>query len=302
MDNLKTLMDKGEYELVIKLTESSNDTTSLFYRVAACVGSGKPQMALDCIEKNRKLLESDLAVLIKFHIETLCIVGQFDKAYQELEYYKNLPYASQEVEELLRDIPEYIRNEEKKTFGSKNMSEEQIKELLKSDDYNNVLIGLDIIRDKNYLDYIKDIKNVLVNYPRQSIRSFALLLLVQKEYDKEVEFSHIGEIIKVVPSELEPPFVGSCFNDLVKQIQLSFKNTTLVETAINALSTHLMYIYPEKISADMDTVCVALRCVACEYTSTLDESSLEEICNAQGLDIEEVKKLIKSIKESLSNF
>ena len=35
MDSLKTLMDKKQYDLVIKLTENSNDSIALFYRLSA---------------------------------------------------------------------------------------------------------------------------------------------------------------------------------------------------------------------------------------------------------------------------
>ena len=276
MDSLKTLMDRQDYELVIKLTENSEDTTSLFYRVAAFVGSNHPKEALACIEKNRKILEKDMSVLIKLHIETLCIVGDFDKAYEELKYYENLPYVSQEVEELLKEMPKYIRAEEKRALGSKELDTAGVKKLLHSGDYNDVLIGLDIVRGKDLNDFIIDIKDLMKNYPKQSIRSFSLFILVQREYDKEVEFNHMGEIIKLVPKDTEPPFVGEKFNSLVKDIQMTFKNPVLAETAVNALSTHIMYTYPEPIKEDPEALKIALYRIACEYTSTLDKSSLED--------------------------
>ena len=60
MDSLKSLMDKRQYELVLKLTENSIDPTYLFYRISALLALGKPQESLKCIEDNRVLLQKDL--------------------------------------------------------------------------------------------------------------------------------------------------------------------------------------------------------------------------------------------------
>ena len=107
MDSLKTLMDKKQYDLVIKLTENSNDSIALFYRLSALLVVGKSEDALNLIKTKRLILQNKLALLIKFHIEILCLLGRFDEAYSELKYYEDLPYESQEVEEILREMPKY---------------------------------------------------------------------------------------------------------------------------------------------------------------------------------------------------
>ena len=49
MDTLKSLMDKHEYELVIKLTEKSGDVDSIFYRISALLAIGQGEKALACL-------------------------------------------------------------------------------------------------------------------------------------------------------------------------------------------------------------------------------------------------------------
>ena len=71
MDSLKTLMEKNQYDLVIKLTENSNDSISLFYRLSALVAVGKNNEALELIKNKRNMFQSRLNLLIKFHIEIL---------------------------------------------------------------------------------------------------------------------------------------------------------------------------------------------------------------------------------------
>ena len=79
MDSLKTLMDKKQYDLVIKLTENSNDSIALFYRLSALLAVGKSEDALNLIKIKRLILQKNLSLLIRFHIEILCLLGRFDE-------------------------------------------------------------------------------------------------------------------------------------------------------------------------------------------------------------------------------
>ena len=110
MDNLKTLMDKRQYELVIKLTKTATSPTDLFYRISALLASGKAEEALKCINDNQKVLETNLFILVKIHIEILCLLNRFDEAREKLKYYEELPYESQQVEEVLRDMPHRLKH------------------------------------------------------------------------------------------------------------------------------------------------------------------------------------------------
>ena len=67
----------------------------------------------------------------------------------------------------------------------------------------------------------------MISFPKQSIRSFALLLLVQKAIDKDLQFNHIGQTIIVNPSKLEPPFIGNEFNDFLRAMQSEIKDPAL---------------------------------------------------------------------------
>lgn len=303
MDNLKTLMDKRQYDLVVKLTENATDGTSLFYRVSALLGAGKLEKALDCINVNLKILESDnMSLLIKAHIEILCLMGKFDEAFTTLEYYKNRPYVSQEVEELLRDMPKMIRMEEKKRNSLSTMSDDELEEKFKSEDSNTLLMAIDVVRGRDITKFLNIIQNVMVNFPKQSIRSLALLLLVQKQVNKELRFNHIGEIIDVNPSKIEPPFVGEPFNSIVRALDAAYRNPVLSENAISILSTHLIYIYPQPLVVDTKIIIEGLYQISNEYLNSEMKESLEERCQEKGLDLEAVKTLISDIKKSLDNF
>ncbi len=301
MDSLKSLMDKREYELIIKLTDNSEEMNDLFYRISAFLAIGKGLDALDVIKTKRSVLEGNLAILMKIHIEILCLLGLFDEAYKELEYYQGKPYVSQETEEILNKLPEYIRLEEKKTYSFKKMDDEQIKNLLHSDEINDVIGALDVIREKDLSIFMNDIKWLLTRYQSQSVRTLTLLLLIDKKYDAVVNFNHLGKIISLNPSTLKPPFIGEEFNLFVKKIQTSYKNTSLGETAVQLVSTHILYIYPNEIPYYDENFFEALYEVSCEYLK-VDHPSLSDRLKEKKLDTDEVQKWISLLNESLENF
>lgn len=301
MDSLKSLMDKKQYDLVLKLTNNSTDPTHLFYRISAFLALGKGEESLNTIINNRKILESDLSILIKVHIEILCLLNRFDEAYVELKYYENLPYVSQQVEEILREMPNYIRQEERKSFSSKEMDDEHVKKLIRSKEMNDVIIALDVIRERGIEHFLEDLKYLMINHEHQSIRSFSLLVLVQKKLNQLVDFKHIDKIIQVNPSLVNPPFVGDKFNGLVRKLSIDFNNPSLSENATQILSTYLMFIYPDELSRDDEVIIEALYQISSKYLQSKSEDLLTR-CEKKNLDVEEVQHLIDDINFALENF
>lgn len=302
MDNLKTLMDKRQYELVVKLTQSAEESTPLFYRVSAFLGLGKCEEALQCIKDHQNILERDLPMLMRVHLEILCLLGKFDEAYETLDYYKNRPYYSQEVEELLQEMPKMIRMEETKNSSMRFLKDEDLIKKLESDDPDVVLMAIDIVRERDVNSFMSYLQNIMIKFPKQSIRSLALLLLVQKKTDRLIKFNHCGEIIEINPSLLEPPFVGDNFNQIVKQLDSAYRNPVLSENALQILSTHLIYIYPISLHVDTDELIEALYQLANEYLHSDKYDTVEDRCKEKNIDADKVKALISDIKNSLDNF
>ena len=302
MDNLKSLMDKKQYDLVIELTKNSVDPNDLFFRVSAFLASGKGKEALSVIENNRKILESDLSLLMKVHIEILCLLNMFDKAYEEMEYYKNLPYVSQQVEEMLDILPKMIREEEKKQYASKNLNDDELRKRLMSNDENLVLPSVDLLRDKDLNFFLKEIKHILSDFPIQSIRSFTLLLCVQKHLNQILSFNHMGTIIEVNPSELEPPFIGDEFNSFLRYLQSEVKDPVVSENAIQIFSSFIIYIYPETVTISYPVLALALKQIAYEYLRMDDADTLEQACEEKNVSAKEVKELIQRIKSCVEDF
>lgn len=304
MDSLKTLMDKKEYDLVIKLTEKSEDSISIFYRISALIATNHALEALKIIKQKRKVLQSRLSLLVKVHIELLCLLKKFDEAYEELNYYRELPYENQETEELLRGMDKYIRHEERNQYYKKEVGQEEISQKLLSSDDDSVLLALDQIRSLPLEPYIMPLSRILIDHPRQAIRTLTLLLLVSRKYDKEVSFLHIDRLIKVIPSQLEEPFSISGFKDikeLSSAFQDAYRDPSVSQNALHLLSSYLIYLYPEKTSLTFEEIITIFGYLAKEALRS-EDCDLEALCSKNNLDFDRIEKITLKIKEQLKNF
>ena len=304
MDSLKTLMDKKQYDLVIKLTENSQDSISLFYRLSALLAVGQSQEALKLIKNKREIFKNKLALLIKFHIEILCLLGKFEEAFEELKYYEELPYENQEVEEILRAMPAYIRKAEKDSFKQKGFDEDELYQMLLSKQDNEVLIALNEIKDQKLDQYLLPILKIIKSYPKQIIRTYGLLLLVSQKYDKEIDFLYFDEVLKLNPSKLKEPFIIEGFrdiNDLSYVLSNTYHDPSITQNALQIISSYLLYIYPRELEMDKEEIIVVFGYIAKKLLQ-IDISDLADICFEKGLDYQKVNEKINNIDEELKNF
>ena len=304
MDSLKTLMDKKQYDLVLKLTENSQDSLALFYRLSALLATGRSEDALKLIKDKRQILLAKPGVLMKIHIELLCLLGKFDEAYSELRYYQELPYENQETEELLNRLPKYIREEEIKVYRRQEVGQDELRKKLMSKNDVDVLSALDAVRGQALESFLLPILNILKTYQKQLVRTFALLLLVAKKYDKKVEFLHEDQLIEVVPSELDEPFIipglGN-IDDLSSLFQNEYHDPSLSQNAINVLSSYMVYIYPNKVNYSKEELLVVFGYIAKDLLQSKD-NDLDKLCEKHGLDKQEIREEVNKIKAHLEDF
>ena len=303
MDSLKTLMDQKNYELVIKLTENSNDAIALFYRLSALLAVGQSEEALNLIKTKRLILQKRLGLLIKFHIEILCLLKRFDEAYDELRYYEELPYESQEVEELLKQMPGYIRKEEKANYRPP-LDEDELREKLLCKNDEDVLAALDQIKNLPINKYLINIMKITRTHPRQIIRSFALLVLVNQKYEKSVPFLHYGKIINVIPAELDDPFTVPGYSSLEEfsfALQSAYHDPSIANNALNIISSYLLFTYPDKLDLTPDESLVIFGYLAKKLLK-INIDDLDTVCLEKGLDYSKIVKRMEDIEIDLNNF
>lgn len=251
MDNYKTLLEKGEYELVEQLTRTSKKPKELLYRLSALLSLSRYEEAVDILVSDRDILWKENPVLtLKVNFEVRFALKEFDEAYEDLEYFQNLPYVRQEVEEVLRALPKAIREEERDSRPASPYEQEEIERIFASPKGDYELLGLlNYLRSHNAGDYKKEIREVASSPNRHSdLKTFALLILLSLGDASPLEFSKNGKTYKVVPSSLIPPFGDKEYAAITSYLS-GYKDASLGRLAASIVNETVMALYPESLNS-----------------------------------------------------
>lgn len=295
MDKIDTLLEKGNYELVLKITKNSDDIKYLFYRLAAFVALEKYEDALALINSKKSIMEQDLRLLIKTHIDILCVLERFDEAYDAAKDYAELPYHSQEVEEILKELPHRIRNEEKKVLGKKKLSEEEMRKILLSEQNDERLLGI-LQKIDRIEKYLPELENLLVAYPHLSIRVFILLTLVKVKVNGPIKFKNSrDEIQEVCPQVLHEPFSSTIDREISNRIN-KYDDPTVASVAHQIFSSYVLFVYPEDITSDIDILYQSLILLSKKYLAINLNNTEQELSNNPA-----ISECISSLEKALKN-
>lgn len=304
MDSLKTLLDKKEYDLILRLTEASTDESGLFYRLSALVCLARYQDALKLIEEHRDVYEQNMINLLKLHFEILFELGLFDKAYIELKHYQDCPYVSQEVEEYLALLPKLIRSAEKGQDFSKIQTSDELNNILRNshDDYE-LLLALDKIKALDRSPYLASLIKLCedeTNSVHPYVRTYALLELVDIKYPNSVNFNKNKKIIKVIPKDLYIPYVGETYDNFIKELAITCRNPSLSNVATNMLNEYIMYSYPNDVFGQNDKL-LSLVFIALADSYFSSNTDIDYLCKERGIDADLLNKEKKNIEKQLAS-
>ena len=201
-------------------------------------------------------------------------------------------------------MPTYIREQEKASFGSRRIDEDEIRQRLMSKNDEEVLAALDEIKSLPINNYLLNILKLMNSHPRQVIRSFALLLLVNAKYDKEVQFLHFDKLVTVNPSKLPDPFSVPGFDSLESlsfALQNEHHDPSVAQNALHVISSYLLYVYPSGLELEKEEVLVVFGYIA-KRLLQIDTDDLADVCEQKGLDYDKISSQIREIEEDLNNF
>ena len=294
MDDLDSLFDKKEYDLILGLTKGSTDPKELLMRISCLVIQGKVDEALDEIEKNQPIIETKyLLRLMKLHFELLLSKKLFDEARIELRHYENLPYVSQEVEEFLREIKDRIEEEAHPKSHQKFELDEIYDILEKEKEMSKISQVLFSLKNYNLNIYIDSLKIFLKRSDvHPNFRTYALIVLIDEKYNEEVDFLSRSGLIRINPTKITPPFISKEFNETCRLItEKCNHDISMTETALHLFNCYIIDTYPEDIYK------VGTEKLSSAFTR-IAESYLNKLLSSKDEDIIKLANNIKQIIES----
>ena len=198
------------------------------------------------------------------------------------------------MEEVLREAPNIISNAEKRNT-KKDYSEDDIVEKLNSEEKEEILFGLDLLKRRDVLSFLPEVSAILTKCPYQSIRSLALMLLVQKEVDRELLFLSSEGTITVNPKKCLLPFTGKTFNEVTYRMGEEYKDVSLSEAGLQILSQYVIYTYPHEIKEEDIPYLVAGIYYLVNNLYYKNEMSIVELAKEKELDEDKLNKTIKKL-------
>ena len=273
--------------------ESNNDAKKIFVDIAELLQQGKGTEGLALLQQNKDLLFAfDPEKTLRANFELRFLLGQFDEAYEDYDYFSALPYVSQSVEEILRGLPKVIRANELACKG-KDAFDEEIAHAVLSDgeDPYAVLGVLQQLKNRDIVPYLEEIKSILVSSIHDDVKTFALMLLVDKRIDEEVLLLKNDRSYRINPQKLGNPFASVDYLKIRKLIS-GLKDSSLCNVCLQLLDQIVLSSYPEKAYQEdrYEDFKSALLHVGVTYLGQKDPSRLSQEA------LEEVKRIEKSLQ------
>ncbi len=304
-DNLYSLLEKGQYDLVLQASEGNDDIDFLFCRLLSFYATGKFDEARTLIDKKFDILKERLSLLIKTNIESLLAANLFQEAEERMKFYSTLPYENQEVEEMLQSYPKEIKQKEKEYYEGlqKKPSSEIASILLTSKDESELISTMNEVDEENFLNCIDPLLALCVSTLSYSVRMFAFLTLVSKGYSKDITFlNKDNQSITVTLKDYEVLRGGEELRKLAYSLQSNISDSSLVNIALSLYPLYYLYYFPSSKNDESSNLGCALHIVARDYMQIEDQLTLENIVGIWNANPDKVLTLINKIKESSENF
>ncbi|MCD8204207.1 MAG: hypothetical protein LUC16_00040 [Coprobacillus sp.] len=304
LDNLDSLLEKGQYDLIIKLTEGASDVDSLFPRLLSLYATAEMGKAERLIDQYYDVLKADLPLLIKISIESLMAANMFDVARNRLQFYSSKPYESQEVEELLKLYPEKIKEAEiafYKGSGEKKSMEEMEKILQSSTKDEEVLSVITTLEKEEVKEFTPLLTEIVASYPTFSVRIYALLSLISNGVNAPMTFLD-KDRHKVTLTSADYARLNSSeeLEELTYQLNEKLDDPSLVNVAMSLYPIYVLYYFPSVMESDSLVLGAALEVVAHEYMG--EEADMESIISKWGVDPERLTLVSAQVKKASDNF
>ena len=265
MNDLEQAFNSKDFKKVLELTKGKKEIVFTIYRLSALMALGKYSAAMSFLIENRdELFKTDPMKTIKANFSLRFALKQFDEAYEDIEAFNDYPYVSQEIEEELRGLHKRIRRAEKDSLREENAAKINLS-LDQSE--SELLKNLDLINDKDIASNLPEIRKIVSSLGKDSARTYALMLLVAANDEKEIKFIKNDSEFDVIPSELEKPFFGDTHLRFVNKVQEECKDPSLADVALSLYSNAYISAYPEPLIEErkINDYVAAFKEIAMEY-------------------------------------
>lgn len=275
----------------------NKDSEKRFSILNTIVSSGNEDELKFFIENNQDLLKVDPLLFISQHIMFYALKEQPSNVLSVIDYYKNAPYISMEVEDFLNELKEKFQKEYDKK--DKKFNVENVEPYLLSKNEAKMLRALSYLSNVNIRNFLPLIKEfLLLNDIVYKYKTLALFILVEQKVDEVISVYKEGEILKINPINLKLPFDNEVYIE-AKDYFSKTCDSSLFDTALEALNTVHIRTFPDTILEEYNPHLIVDLCIDVVRKMILGKTFGEEIKEKYNLDDEEFLEILEKINAIL---
>lgn len=308
MDNLDSLFAKGQYEIIVTLTEGSVEPEDIYFRVSSLFALNRPKDAFSCIEEHRDALYGyNPKGTLTAEVGGLLALEDYLGAEKAMRYYEEKPYVDIVYEEALVEYRKKIEEGKKKVFekyasvvDDSAAAVDALNKLNASDAeiYSAILAYQ---KDGSMPSRLDEFAKIVEDENRSAgVRLTCLLTLVAYKYPKAVSYNRRGRIFRLIPKDTKAPFVDDDFLFLTKAISEDAYSPDSARIAVNFLSGYIMAMYPEQALDPEKTRLIEIAFIKIAMDSLREEGDLTPLLESYGLSQSELDDYVLSVKNILS--
>ena len=254
-NEFKKLLDDQDYEAAISLSDGRFDHDALLARFIAYASLGQDIEALALIEQHFEILKGDVKIIFPLHATIIKLKNDKLLGFKVLAKYKELPYASIEIEEAMHEFESWLYEVKQTPAFDVN----KWKSSLETTDRALLEKAIVAIPQTMVRDQVATIKRLLVAPYPQAIRFLAVNRLIEAHIETELVYG-VGEVsVALIPAMLDAPLTSYEATEFISLIKAYRTGPSEIELALQLLSQYAIAIYPlEPLYEDGDHLLEAI--------------------------------------------
>lgn len=188
------------------------------------------------------LLRADPVRFISCHVRYYAYGERVDKVLEVIQRYKNAPYISMTVEDLLDELKAEV---ERLKVPPKALSNDHLTTFLLSGDVEKIAAALERLSGMNVREYLPSVRKFLMQKIPYKYKTLALFILIEQKVDGEFEVEKEGMTYSVQPSLLDLPFDTFEYAECRSEIEKESVDPQVRDYAIELLNACQIKSFPD---------------------------------------------------------
>lgn len=244
------------------------------------------------INAHQELLKEDPVLFISNHVSFYALREDVSKVLEVINFYKNAPYISMTVEDLLNDL----KKEVEKINYKKEINDDEIKHNLLSKNEELIAYSINHLSKKNIRNYIGLVEEFLLQEIPYKYKTLMLFILIEQKYEKEIKFTKNGANYIIIPNLLYLPFDSVEYIKTKEEIIKHNLDTQIEQSAIEAMNFCQIKEFPDSyLTIDNYLFMADIFIYIAQSFYKVDESMLNHISKKHQIPLLKCKVLVDNL-------